>query len=70
MTDDAGLIARLSTRGWISLREFAGLIGVTPVTVYAMRDRGEVETVRVGYIYRVYSDEVRRFMQEGNKRKG
>ena len=70
MTDDIGAIARLSARGWITLRQFADLIDVTPVTVYKMRDRGQVNVIKVGEHYRVYTDEVRRFLEEGNEKGG
>ncbi len=59
-------LATLATRGWVSLRQFATLIGVSYPTVLRLKDRGAVKTVLVGSIYRVYNDEATRFLAEGN----
>ncbi len=59
-------IDHLRQRGWVSLRQFAILIGVSYPTAFAMRARGQVIAIRVGAIWRVYTSEVRRFMTEGN----
>jgi len=64
--NESAVFAHLSRRGWVSLRQFATLIGVSYPTACRMRDRQEVNAVKVGGIYRVYSDEVQRFMSHGN----
>jgi len=56
----------LRKRGWVSLRQFAVLIGVSYPTALKMRARDQVIAQRVGSVWRVYTTEVRRFMQEGN----
>lgn len=59
-------VDHLRQRGWVSLRQFAALIGVSYPTVLKMRKRDEVIAQRVGGTWRVYTGEVRRFMLEGN----
>lgn len=60
----------LATRGWISLRQFAQIIEVSYPTVLAMQKRGEISTVKVGGLWRVYTDEVQRFLAFGNLPQG
>lgn len=66
MSDPAKDIAKLATRGWTSLNGFAKIIGVTYPTALAMRNRGQVNCVQVGGVFRVYDDEVKRFLHQGN----
>lgn len=66
-TVDLNKIANaLNTRGWISLRQFAALIDVSYPTGLAMVNRGSVNAIRVGGIWRIYAIEVKRFQHEGN----
>lgn len=56
----------LATDGYISLRQFSALIGVSYPTARAMQARGEIRGVPVGKRVRIYADEVQRFQDEGN----
>lgn len=60
-------IAALSTRGWVSLNQFSKIVGVSYPTAQKLVKNNHVETIRVGSTIRVYTDEVRRFLKEGNK---
>lgn len=62
---DPGL-AKLVSRGWISLAQFGRLIGVSYPTILKMKDQKKVRAIQVGHVYRVYTDEVERFLREGN----
>jgi len=46
---------------YYSLRQFAEVIGVSYPTARAMRDRGEIETIKVGGIFRVPAGEAKKF---------
>ncbi len=59
-------ISILATRGWVSLNQFAKIIGVSYPTALNMRDEGQMRYVLVGGTYRIYADEVKRFLQNGN----
>lgn len=61
-------LVELTGRKWIRLRKFAELIGKSYPTVLKMvkSDPPKVRAVLVGGTYRVYEDEVRRFLTEGN----
>lgn len=63
-------IAALASRGWVSLRQFAKIIDISYPTAMRMKDSGKVSTIRVGGIHRVYSTEVKRFLEEGNATEG
>lgn len=60
------VLARAASRGWVSLRQFARLIDVSYPTACRMRDRGDFRVVKVGGIYRIAFDEIRRFLRDGN----
>jgi len=49
---------------YYSLRQFAAVIGVSYRTARAMRDRGEIETIKVGGIYRVPASESGKFARK------
>lgn len=66
MTTNLERIKVLASRGWMSPRQFAGLIGVTYDTMLVMIDKGNVKAIQVGKHYRIYQDEIERFMREGN----
>ncbi len=59
-------IEHLRQRGWVSLNQFAKLIGVSYPTALKMREKGQVVAIHVGSTWRIYTSEVRRFMTEGN----
>jgi len=59
-------LQKLASRGWVSLSQFAGIAEVSYPTAMKMREKGEIRAVRVGGIWRIYMDEVRRFLREGN----
>jgi len=59
-------IAALLSRGFVSLNKFAQMIDVTYPTAHRMYNRGEIKGIRVGGVIRVYSDEIKRFLNEGN----
>jgi len=65
-TESALVIARLAQQGYVSLNGFAKIAGVSYPTALKMRDRGDVRVVKVGGVYRIYAEEVRRFLKEGN----
>jgi len=61
-------IVSLSSRGWVSLRRFALIVGVTMQTIHTWRKAGRFEAIKVGERYRVYTAEVQRFLKEGNRK--
>ncbi len=63
-------LAQAISRGWTSLRKFAWIIDVSYPTVCKMRDRGDFRIIKVGGIYRVSFDEIKRFLREGNIQPG
>jgi excisionase family DNA binding protein len=62
----ANRVMRLASKGWVSMHEFAQLIGVSYPTIMRMRESGNFSYIRVGEQYRVYLEEVERFLREGN----
>lgn len=60
----------LTGRKWISLRKFAVLIGKSYPTVLKMatHEPVKVEAIKIGGQYRIYEEEVRRFLLEGNRK--
>jgi excisionase family DNA binding protein len=54
------------TRDWVTLREFARIIGVTYQTVLRYKADGKIAVMRIGGRFRVSVDEVKRFEREGN----
>lgn len=61
ITDSSG-----TTRDWVSLREFAKIIGVTYQTALRYKDDGNIRVSRIGGRFRVTLEEVERFQKEGN----
>ena len=59
-------ISALLARGYVSLHKFSKMIDVAYPTAKRMYERGEIKGIRVGGIIRVYTDEVKRFLNEGN----
>lgn len=41
------------TRSYLSPREMADVLGVTPRTIYNWIHRGEVEAIRIGGVWRI-----------------
>ena len=62
----AEVIAKLAGRSWLSLSQVATLIGVSYPTALAIMRRGELKAVRVGKIWRVYEEEIQRYLVEGS----
>lgn len=58
-----------SGRNWISLRKFAILIEHSYPTVlrWVKADPPKLQAVRIGGRWRVYEDEVKRFLEYGNR---
>ena len=58
----------LTGRNWISLRKFGELIGKSYPTVLKMatHEPVKVKAIKIGGQYRIYEEEVRRFLTEGN----
>lgn len=57
----------LEKHRWVSLRQFAQIIGVSYPTALKLHRSGKVSVLDVGGIHRVYEPEVMRFLQEGNQ---
>ncbi len=60
----------LAENGWLSLSMFAKLIAVSYPTAFRMHKTGKVITVTVGGIHRVYAEEIKRFLKQGNAEGG
>lgn len=57
-------VAQLSA-GWVSLNKAAKLLGISYPTATRLRQQGRIKTIRIGGVFRVYADELRRIMREG-----
>lgn len=68
MATYAQVLSSLSKRGWVSVNQFAVLIGVSYPTILRMRDRGDFKSIQIGGVYRVYQDEVSRFLEKGSRK--
>jgi len=53
-------------KDWVSLRRAAKIIGVSYPTAARLRVAGHLRCVKTGGIYRVYQEELERFLREGN----
>lgn len=53
-------------RNWITFKQMARLIGVTYQTIIRYKRTGKFRPVRIGGRWRVYEEELRRFLSEGN----
>lgn len=62
----AKIINKLASRGWISLSQMADLIGISYPTMLAIRDRKEIACTPIGHNWRIYEEEVERYLSEGN----
>lgn len=62
----ADVIARLAGRPWITLPMMAKLCGLHYQTIIQHAKSGKLGAIRVGGRYRVYEDEIIRFLTEGN----
>lgn len=56
----------LSGRNYVTLGRFCDLLGVTYQTGLRYVKRDYVKAVRVGGFWRIYEDELRRFLESGN----
>lgn len=59
-------LARIASKGWVSLRQVAALTGRTYQTVLKWKKSGKIKAVQVGGTWRVYDDELKRFLAYGN----
>ncbi len=66
MPSDLERIQSLASRGWMSPRQFATFIGVSYDIMYEMVSNHQIKAVPVGKHYRIYQDEIERFLREGN----
>jgi hypothetical protein len=62
----AAILRLLAERGWISLNQFAQLLGVSYPTALRMKTSYKVKTILVGGVHRIYVEEYNRFQREGN----
>lgn len=53
-------------RNWVSLRQFAVVAEKSYPVCLKLVKAGQVRAIKVGGTYRIYEDEVRRFLREGN----
>lgn len=60
-------LAKLASEGYVSLRQFALIIGVSYPTAQKLAREEKVEVIKVGGINRIYATEVNRYLREGNK---
>lgn len=65
--EDPDTTPTLNGRKWVSLHEFARIVGVTYQTALRYKDLKNIEVVQVGGRFRVYLEELERFQREGNK---
>jgi hypothetical protein len=58
----------LTGKNWMKLRKVAELIGKSYQSVLKMKDADppKIKVIKVGGQYRIYEEEVRRFLREGN----
>lgn len=62
----ARALAALMSRQWVSLAQLADIIDVSYHTILRMKRKGEIRAIKVGGMYRVYEDELERFLIQGN----
>lgn len=79
--DDAQTLAALTSKNYVTLRTLSTVLGVTyrtalryiKPTVDAETGNeiapAKIKAVRVGGTYRIYGDELRRFLEQGNRTK-
>jgi hypothetical protein len=63
-------IAKLATRGWVSLSGFAIIADMSYPTAIKLANEGKLLAIPVGGAKRVYRQEVERFLREGNYKGG
>ena len=59
-------LAELNARGWLTVPEFARVIGLSSNTIRTYIKRKRLNAVLVGNSYRIHTDEATRFINEGN----
>ena len=64
--EDASLALGSSGRKYVSLREFAIIVGITYQTALKYKNDGVIQVVQVGGRFRIYTEELMRFQREGN----
>ncbi len=58
-------LTHLRNKGWVSLRQFGYIVGISYPTVLKYREQGKFAYVWIGHTCRVMGDEVNRFLSEG-----
>jgi len=53
-------------KNWVTLKQMAALLGVTYQTILRYVREKKLHAVKVGGTWRIYEDELRRFLAEGN----
>lgn len=61
------IVAELASRGWLSLNKFCLLAEISYPTATKLAKEGKLEGIKVGGVTRIYAEEIRRFLAEGNK---
>ena len=65
MPSKASNLATQLSAGWVSLSKASKLIGISYPTAVRLRQQGRIRTIRIGGVFRVYTDEIKRIMREG-----
>ena len=60
-------LAALALQGWVSLNQFAKIVGISYPTASKLIKENKLDAIPVGGINRIYATEVKRFLREGNK---
>lgn len=54
-------------KSYVTLNQLSGILGVTYRTARRYVDAGKIQGVKVGGQYRIYEEEIRRFLESGNR---
>lgn len=58
-------LKHLRKKGWVSLRQFSNILGVSYPTILKYRNKKMFRYSWVGHTCRIYGDEVRRILSDG-----
>lgn len=59
-------LTELVGRNWVTLHQFKELVGVTYQTALRYVKTKKIRAIKIGGSWRVYEEELRRFLSEGN----
>lgn len=59
-------LGELKGRNWVSLKQFAIVAEMSYQVCLKLVWSGKIRAIKVGGTYRIYEEEVRRFLREGN----